>query len=179
MIREILIWPHPDLKTVAKPIAAFDEATKTLVRDMFETMYAAEGIGLAAPQVGVLQRVLVLDVSPRQDGASALAMINPEIVRESGTQIYREGCLSIPGEFDEVTRAAEVEVRFRDVNGAERSLTAYEVFAVAIQHEIDHLNGVMFVDHLSSIKRELIRRRMKKLKQAARDAAASERLESL
>jgi peptide deformylase len=164
MIREILIWPDPTLKKKAAPVASVDESIRTLVSDMFETMYAADGVGLAAPQVGVLQRIIVLDTTPRQPESKPIAMINPEIVTLEGTTTYTEGCLSIPGEAEDVDRAAKVTVRFLDVDGQQQTLEADGLLAIAIQHETDHLDGVVFVDHVSTLKRELIRKRMKRLK---------------
>ncbi len=174
MIREILLWPHPLLKTVAKEVVPVDTKTRELIADMFETMYAADGVGLAATQLGVLHRVLVLDTSPKQPETKPLAMVNPEILSSEGTQIYREGCLSIPGESEDVERAAVVTVRYFDERGTSQLMTADQVLAVAVQHEVDHLNGIMFVDHLSPLKRDLIRRRMKKVKATSAEEAKSE-----
>jgi peptide deformylase len=164
MVREILIWPDPILKQKAKPVAKVDDAVRALVKDMFETMYAADGVGLAAPQVGILQRVIVLDATPRQPESKPLAMINPEIIATEGELTYTEGCLSIPGEAEDVDRAAIVTVKFLDVEGQEQTLKCDGLLAVAVQHETDHLNGTVFVDHVSTLKRELIRKRMKRLK---------------
>ncbi|SEK32505.1 peptide deformylase [Stigmatella aurantiaca] len=164
MVREILIWPHPVLKQKAQPVAKVDDAVRALVKDMFETMYAADGVGLAAPQVGILQRIIVLDTTPRQPDSKPLAMINPEIIGMEGSTTYTEGCLSIPGEAEDVDRAATVTVKFLDVEGQERTLTCDDLLAIAVQHETDHLDGTVFVDHVSSLKREIIRKRMKRLK---------------
>jgi peptide deformylase len=164
MIREILIWPDPALKQTSKPIERVDDSIRALLDDMAETMYAADGVGLAAPQVGVLQRALVIDTSPRQEGQSLLHFVNPEIVKTEGTTVYTEGCLSIPGEAEDVERAAKVWVRARGRDGKPFELECEGLLAIAVQHELDHLQGTLFVDHLSSLKRELIRRRMKKLK---------------
>lgn len=164
MVREILIWPDPVLKQKAKPLAQVDAGTRKLVSDMFETMYAADGVGLAAPQVGVLERVIVLDTTPRQPESKPLAMINPEIIAMEGETTYTEGCLSIPGEAEDVDRAAKVTVKFLDVDGAEQTLECDGLLAIAVQHETDHLDGTVFVDHLSTLKRELIRKRMKRVK---------------
>ncbi len=164
MVREILIWPHPILKQKAKPVAKVDDSVRTLVKDMFETMYAADGVGLAAPQVGILHRVIVLDTTPRQAEAKPIAMINPEIIGMEGETTYTEGCLSIPGEAEDVDRAAIVTVKFLDVDGQEQTLRCDGLLAIAVQHEVDHLDGTVFVDHVSTLKRELIRKRMKKLK---------------
>ncbi|NMO19462.1 peptide deformylase [Pyxidicoccus fallax] len=164
MVRDILIWPDPILKQKARPVAKVDDAVRTLVKDMFETMYAAEGVGLAAPQVGVLQRVIVLDTTSRQPELKPIAMINPEIISMEGETTYTEGCLSIPGESEDVDRAAVVTVKFLDVDGQEQTLRCEGLLSIAVQHEADHLDGTVFVDHVSTLKRELIRGRMKRLK---------------
>lgn len=165
MIREILIWPHPILKQQARPVQAVDAGVRTLIKDMFETMYDARGVGLAAPQVGVLQRVIVLDTRPRQPESKPLAMINPEILERVGDTTYTEGCLSIPGEAEDVRRAETVTVQYLDEEGQPQSLHCDGLLAIAVQHEIDHLDGKVFVDHLSSLKRQFIRKRMMRLKE--------------
>ncbi len=162
MVREILVWPHPTLKQKAKPVTVVDDSVRTLIKDMFESMYAADGVGLAAPQVGVLQNVIVLDTTPRQPDSKPVAMVNPEILELSGQITYTEGCLSIPGEAEDVDRAANVTVRYLDEQGQEQIMKADGLLAIAIQHETDHLKGVMFVDHVSTLKREIIRKKMKK-----------------
>jgi peptide deformylase len=164
MVREILIWPDPRLKEKAKPVKAVDAEIRQLIDDMFETMYAAQGVGLAAPQVGVLQRVVVIDTSPKQEGAKPIALVNPEIIVREGSTVYREGCLSIPGEAEDVERAATVRVRAIGKDGKLFEADADGLLAIAIQHETDHLDGTLFVDYLSTLKRELIRKRMKRLK---------------
>jgi peptide deformylase len=164
MVREILIWPDPILKQKAKPVAKVDDSIRTLVKDMFETMYAADGVGLAAPQVGILQRVIVLDTTPRQPESKPIAMVNPEIIAMEGEMTYTEGYLSIPGEAEDVDRAAIVTVKFLDPEGQEQTLRCDGLLAIAVQHETDHLNGTVFVDHVSTLKREIIRKRMKRLK---------------
>jgi peptide deformylase len=141
-----------------------DDSIRRLLDDMAETMYAADGVGLAAPQVGVLKRVITIDTSPRQEGQRLVHLVNPEIVRTEGVTTYTEGCLSIPGEAEEVERAARVWVRAFGRDGQPFELECEGLLAIAVQHEHDHLQGTLFVDHLSSLKRELIRRRMKKLK---------------
>ncbi|RKH35001.1 peptide deformylase [Corallococcus sicarius] len=168
MVREILIWPDPILKQKARPVAKVDDKVRALVKDMFETMYAAEGVGLAAPQVGVLQRIIVLDTRPQQPDSKPLAMINPEFVALEGETTYTEGCLSIPGEAEDVDRAAFATVRYLDEDGQEQTLRCDGLLAIAVQHETDHLDGTVFVDHVSSLKRGLIRKRMLKHK-ASRD----------
>ena len=164
MVREIVIWPDPILKKKASPVSQVDDSIRSLVNDMFETMYAADGVGLAAPQIGVLKQVIVLDTTPRQPESKPVAMINPQIIAMEGTTRYSEGCLSVPGEAEEVERAARVTAKFLDVSGREQTIEAEGLLAVAIQHETDHLHGTMFVDYLSPLKRELIRKRMKRLK---------------
>jgi peptide deformylase len=173
MVREIVIWPDPVLKKKASPVQRVDDSIKTLVNDLFETMYASDGVGLAAPQVGVLKQVIVLDTTPRQPESKPVAMINPQIIAKEGTTRYAEGCLSIPGEAEEVDRAAKVTVKFLDVSGQEQTLEADGLLAVAIQHETDHLQGTMFVDYLSPLKRELIKKRMKRLKAERAEERAS------
>ncbi len=164
MIRDILIWPDPLLKQKALPVDRVDDGVRRLLDDMAETMYAADGVGLAAPQIGELRRCIVIDTSPRQEGQKLVHLVNPEIVLLEGATTYTEGCLSVPGEAEEVERAARARVRALDYHGRPFELEAEGLLAIAIQHETDHLEGTLFVDHLSSLKRELIRRRMKKLK---------------
>jgi len=164
MIREIVIWPDPILKEVAKPVDRVDDDIRRLLDDMAETMYAADGVGLAAPQIAELKRVIVIDTSPRQEGQKLIHLVNPEIVRLEGETTYTEGCLSIPGEAEDVDRAAKAWVRALDYHGKPFEIEADGLLAIALQHETDHLNGTLFVDHLSSLKRELIKKRMKKLK---------------
>jgi peptide deformylase len=164
MVRDILIWPDPLLKQRALPVDAVDDGIRRLLDDMAETMYAADGVGLAAPQIGVLKRCIVIDASPRQEGQKLIHLVNPEIIRGEGETIYTEGCLSIPGEAEDVDRFAKVWVRALDRSGHPFEIEAEGLLSIALQHETDHLEGTLFVDHLSSLKRELIRRRMKKLK---------------
>jgi peptide deformylase len=164
MVREIVIWPDPILTQKAKPVGVVDDEIRRLLDDMAETMYAADGVGLAAPQIAELRRMVVIDTSPRQEGQRLVHLVNPEIVRKEGVAIWTEGCLSIPGEAEDVERAAKVWVRALDYQGKPFELECEGLLAIAVQHETDHLDGTMFVDHLSSLKRELIKRRMKKLK---------------
>lgn len=173
MVREILIWPDPILKKKAAAVGKVTEATRALIRDMFETMYAADGVGLAAPQVGVLARIIVLDTTPRQPESKPIAMVNPEIIAMEGETTYTEGCLSIPGEAEDVDRAARVTVRFLDPEGQPQELVCDGLLAIAVQHETDHLDGTVFVDHISVLKRELIRKRMKRLKVERTEAPSS------
>jgi peptide deformylase len=173
MVREIVIWPDPILKEVAKPVERVDDTIRRLLDDMAETMYAADGVGLAAPQIAELKRLIVIDTSPRQEGQKLIHLVNPEIVRLEGKTTYTEGCLSIPGEAEDVERAEKVWVRALDYHGKPFEIAADGLLSIALQHETDHLNGTLFVDHLSSLKRELIRKRMKKLK-AERAAEVAE-----
>jgi peptide deformylase len=164
MIREILIWPDPLLKKMSLPAQRVDDSIRRLLDDMSETMYAADGVGLAAPQIGELRRCVVIDTSPRQEGQKLIHFVNPQIVRTEGTTTYTEGCLSIPGEAEEVDRAAKVWVQALDYTGKPFELECDGLLAIAVQHELDHLQGTLFVDHISSLKREIIRRHMKRLK---------------
>ena len=175
MVREIIVWPDPVLRKVARPVEVVDDAVRRLLDDMAETMYAADGVGLAAPQIGELARCIVIDTSPRQEGQKLIHLVNPEIVKTEGVTNYVEGCLSIPGEAEEVERAAKVWVRALDYGGKPFEIECEGLLAIAAQHEHDHLQGTMFVDRLSSLKRELIRRRMKKLK-AERAAVTAEEI---
>lgn len=176
MVHEILVWPNPILKQKAQPVAKVDDGIRTLIKDMFESMYAADGVGLAAPQIGVLKNVIVLDTTPRQPESKPLAMVNPEILTLEGKCTYKEGCLSVPGEAEDVERAAVVTARYLDEEGVERTITADGLLAIAIQHECDHLKGVMFVDHISTLKRELIRKRMKKIQASIESDREDEQL---
>jgi len=170
-LRTILEFPDPRLRTRARPVTAFDAALGTLIDDLLETMYAAPGIGLAATQVDVHQRVLVLDVSA--DRSQPLALVNPEIIAREGEEQTEEGCLSVPGIFDEVKRAARIRVRYQDRTGATTERDCDDILAVCIQHEMDHLEGKLFVDYLSDLKRERIRKKLDKERKerAARGAA--------
>ena len=169
----ILIVPHPILKARTRPVGPADAAAvRALLPKMFATMYRAPGIGLAAPQVGVLLRVAIVDVMP-DDKPAPIAMINPEIVATSTELATREeGCLSIPGQYAEVTRPARVKVRYSDAAGARREIEAEGLLAACLQHEIDHLDGVLFIDYLSSLKRNIIVRRLAKELRQKRDEAA-------
>ena len=154
----ILEFPDPRLRTRAIPVETVDDELNTLIDDMFETMYAAPGIGLAATQVDVHKRLLVVDVS--SDNSEPNALINPEIIELDGEIMTEEGCLSVPGYYEEVKRAEHIRVRFLDRKGEETELDAEGLLAVCIQHEIDHLDGKLFVDYLSEAKRQRIRKRL-------------------
>ena len=169
----IRLLPDPVLRRKAAPVEAVDDSVRGLIGDMLETMYDAPGIGLAAPQVGVSKRVVVIDCSSDdEDGQSPICMVNPEITsRSDETATREEGCLSIPDHHGDVERPAEVAVRYLDEAGAERELAADGLLATCIQHEIDHLDGVLFIDHLSRLKRDMIVRKMTKEARAGdRDA---------
>ncbi|MCX7043799.1 MAG: peptide deformylase [Gammaproteobacteria bacterium] len=165
----IIEFPDPRLRTIAKPVAKVDGTIRKLIDDMFETMYDAPGIGLAATQVDVHQRLLVLDVS--EDKSNPMVFINPEILASEGSQVYQEGCLSVPGIYADVKRADSVTVRALDRHGDSLELTADGLLAVCIQHEMDHLAGKVFVDYLSPLKREQVRKKLAK-QQRDSDAAA-------
>ncbi len=159
-ILNILHYPDPRLRVKAAPVEAVDEEIRHLAADMFETMYAAPGIGLAATQVNVQKRLLVADVSETKD--QPLCLINPEILSKQGIEQREEGCLSVPGVFEVVKRAERIRVRALNLQGEAFELEADDLLAVCIQHEIDHLNGRLFVDYLSSIKRQRIRKKLEK-----------------
>ena len=169
---QILEFPDPRLRTRAKTIDAPDAALATLIDDLFETMYAAPGIGLAATQVDRHVRLVVMDVSEDKD--SPRVFINPEILEKDGIQVYQEGCLSVPGIFADVERANRIVIRARDRNFAEYTLEADGLLAVCIQHELDHLEGKVFVDYLSPFKREQVRRKLEKAKRDPKPLAANE-----
>ena len=157
---KILEFPDPRLRTKATPVAVVDDALRALIGDLFETMYSAIGIGLAATQVDVHKRLLVTDVSVEKDQPHVL--INPEIIEKDGVTVTDEGCLSVPGYYEAVERAEHIRVRFLDRDGAESELDAHGLLAVCIQHEIDHLDGKLFVDYLSEAKRQRIRKKLEK-----------------
>ncbi|MHA6347275.1 peptide deformylase [Roseivivax sp. CAU 1761] len=166
MIRPILIHPDPRLKTVCAPVPDLSDELRALASDMLETMYDAPGIGLAAPQIGVLKRLIVLDCV-KEEGAEPrpLVMFNPEILSASEERnVYEEGCLSIPEQFAEVERPAAVRVGWLDQDGVPREEEFDGLWATCVQHEIDHLNGKLFIDYLKPLKRQMITRKMQKLK---------------
>lgn len=156
----ILRYPDARLHKTAAPVTVFDEALKRLVQDMAQTMYAAPGVGLAATQVDVHKQVIVVDVSERQD--ALVVLVNPEIVEASGISDIEEGCLSVPGVYDIVERAERVKVRAYDQNGNPFTLEAQGLLAVCIQHEMDHLKGKVFVEHLSQLKQQRVRAKLAK-----------------
>jgi peptide deformylase len=168
-VRDIIILPDKRLRLVSKPVAKVDAAVRSLVEDMFETMYKAPGIGLAAIQVGVPARVVVVDLSKRESEAQPKTLINPEILWSSEeTGSYEEGCLSIPEIHEDVVRPTRVKIRYRALDGKVHEEDAEGLFATCIQHEVDHLNGVLFIDHISKLKRDRITKKF--IKAAKRSA---------
>ena len=161
---KILIFPDPRLRTVAKTVKVVDDSIKKLTQDMLETMYQGSGIGLAATQVNVHKRVIVLDISESKD--EPLILINPEIIKiiDPNKKKFSEGCLSVPGFYEELTRPSAVEISYLDIDGKRNLLLANDLLAVVIQHEMDHLDGKIMVDFISNIKREMIRKRLLKAK---------------
>ncbi len=174
MKRPILIHPDPRLKKLCAPVSDISDELRKLADDMLETMYDAPGIGLAAPQIGVMDRVIVLDcVKDEGEAPRPLVMFNPEIVASSDeTNVYEEGCLSIPEQYAEVKRPKVVDVRWIDRDGNEQSETFDDLWATCVQHEIDHLNGKLFIDYLGPMKRQMITRKMQKLKREQAKARA-------
>lgn len=168
-IRPIIILPDPKLRLPSAPVAKVDHAVKKLVTDMFETMYDAPGIGLAAVQVGEMRRIVTIDVSREGEAKQPMAFINPEVIATSEElSVYNEGCLSIPDYYEEVERPARVTVRYQDLEGATIEREADGLLATCLQHEIDHLNGVLFIDHISKLKRDRVTKKF--VKAAKRDA---------
>jgi peptide deformylase len=171
-LRDIIILPDKRLRVVSKPVDKIDDDIRTLVADMFETMYEAPGIGLAAIQVGAPLRVVTMDLSKREEASEPKVLINPEIVSSSEEKsVYEEGCLSIPDIHEDVERPARVKVKYLDLDGKPQEAEAEGLFATCIQHEIDHLNGVLFIDHISKLKRDRI---VKKFTKSAKRAVAEE-----
>jgi peptide deformylase len=166
----IIEFPDPRLRTVARPVKEVDTRIRQLIDDMFETMYEAPGIGLAATQVDVHERLLVLDVS--EDKSYPMVFINPEILSSEGSQVYQEGCLSVPGIYADVKRAESIVVRALDRDGQSFEISADGLLAVCIQHEMDHLAGKVFVDYLSPLKRELVRKKLAKQRRLEGEDAA-------
>jgi peptide deformylase len=171
-VRDIIILPDKRLRSVSKPVSEISDEIRALVADMFETMYEAPGIGLAAIQVGVPSRVIVMDLSKREAQAEPRVFINPEIVWSSQeTSPYEEGCLSIPDIHEDVERPSRVRIRYLDLDAKHQEQDAEGLFATCIQHEVDHLNGVLFIDHISKLKRErIIKKFTKAAKQSERDS---------
>ena len=167
MIYPIVKYGQPVLEQNAEAVTEFDtQELNKLIDDMFESMYAARGVGLAAPQIGIGKRIAVIDVSTGEDPAQKIVLINPEIVSFEGSQTGEEGCLSIPTFREPVTRAQKVTVRARDAKGVEFEMTGEDLLARAFQHETDHLNGRLYISHISPLKRDLIRRKIRKMQKA-------------
>lgn len=170
-IRPILIHPDPRLKKVCAAVPDVNKDIRALADDMLETMYDAPGVGLAAPQIGVLKRIFVIDCSDKEETANPMVLINPQITWKSDElNTHEEGCLSIPEMYDDVTRPKEVRMSYIDVDGKSQEREFDELYATAVQHELDHLDGKLFIDYLSGLKRTMITQKMKKLKkELARD----------
>jgi len=167
MVRKILKYGEPILEQAADPVTEFDTPElHELIADMWETMYASKGVGLAAPQIGIAKRISVIDTSVGEDESKKVVIINPEVLSKEGSQTGEEGCLSIPGFREPLTRANKVTVRAQNEKGEAVELDGEELLARAFQHEIDHLNGILFISHLSALKRDIIRRKIKKLQKA-------------
>jgi peptide deformylase len=171
MIRPILLFPDPRLREVGKPVGRVDGSILELVDDMAETMYDAPGIGLAATQIGVAQRVCVIDVAGEDEPSDLKVFINPEILERDGQQTTEEGCLSFPGVHEEIKRAARVKVRALGRDGQSFELEADGLLAAAVQHEIDHLDGVLIIDKLNAVKRRLVSRKVARERAALEDRA--------
>lgn len=167
MVFPIVKYGDPVLETKAATVTEFDTPElHKLVADMFESMYAAKGVGLAAPQIGISQRVAVIDTSVGEDAGEKLVLINPEVILKEGAQVAEEGCLSIPGFREQVTRAKKAVVRAQRANGETFEHTGEDLLARALQHETDHLNGILYISHISPLKRDLIRRKIRKMQKA-------------
>ncbi len=163
MIYDIVKYPDPVLQTPAQPVTVFDDDLRQLVDDMFASMYEAQGIGLAAPQIGISRRLTVIDISFQKDPAQKIVLINPQIIDRTGKQSEEEGCLSLPEIRDKVNRAAEVTVRAQNVSGEFFEISGTELLSRALQHEIDHLDGILFIFRLSRLKRDLQLRKIRKM----------------
>jgi peptide deformylase len=162
-IHEVVKYPDPVLARVCEPVTVFDAALRTLVAEMFESMYVAQGIGLAAPQIALLHRLTVIDISYKKNAQDKLVLINPEVVETRGKQVEEEGCLSLPEIREKVARAAWVKVKAQNERGEWFEVEGEELLARAILHEVDHLNGVLFIDRISRLKREFVLRKIRKM----------------
>lgn len=169
-LRPILKYPDPRLKQVAQPVKEVTDETRQLVDDMAETMYAAPGVGLAATQIGVMQRIFVIDIAGEDEPSQLRVFINPELTELSGTQTWEEGCLSFPGVTEEIRRAERVHVKALDRDGKPFELDADGLLAVAVQHENDHLNGVVMLDKLNAVKRKLLGRKLARARETGAEA---------
>lgn len=161
-ILQILHYPHPILKEKSRPIEVIDESIRKLVEDMAETMYAAPGVGLAAPQVGYPLRLAIIDITRADQPKNLIVLINPQIISAEGECVWDEGCLSIPGCNEEVRRNKKVVVRYTDLSGKSMEMVGEDLLAIALQHEIDHLDGILFIDRLSKLKRDFIKKQIRK-----------------
>lgn len=170
-LREIIEYPEPLLRLRACEVEVFDQRLKTLIEDMAETMYDAPGIGLAAPQVAQSIRLIVVDTTVPGEEQQYMALVNPEIIEHEGKQIDEEGCLSVPELTAQVKRFRQVRVRYRDPDGNKQEIAAEERFAVVLQHEIDHLDGILFIDHLTPLKRNLYKKKRRKMLALEQSAA--------
>jgi peptide deformylase len=166
MIYPIVKYGNPVLEKPSEKVTVFDEELKKLIDDMFESMYAARGVGLAAPQIGIARRIAVVDVTFKEDPGAKIVLINPEIIHKEGRHAQSEGCLSIPDFRENVSRAKVVTVRAQDVTGKVFEQTGDDLLARAFQHETDHLNGKLYISHISALKRDLIKRKIRKLVKA-------------
>jgi peptide deformylase len=169
MIRKILTYPDPELKKKSVPVTVINDKTRELVRDMAETMYDAPGVGLAAPQIGVNQRIIVIDVSAKDEEPGLIIAINPVIVHADGESYEEEGCLSVPKYAANVRRHARVVVTALNLEGDEVTYRADGLLAIAFQHELDHLDGILFIDHISPLKREIFRRKYRRIQDELRE----------
>jgi peptide deformylase len=166
MIYSIVKFGNPLLEKPAEPVTVFDDTLKKLAEDMFESMYAAHGVGLAAPQIGISQRLAVIDITFQEDPSAKMVLVNPEIIHSEGRHTQNEGCLSIPEFREPVSRARKVTIRAQDLNGKWFEKTGEELLARAFLHETDHLNGKLYISHVSALKRDLIKRKIRKLRKA-------------
>ncbi len=167
-MRKILIEPDPILRKKCSPLEKVDDQTRKLMKDMLETMYKAPGIGLAAIQIGILKRIIVIDISKDEEKKNPLFLINPEITfRSKNTSVYEEGCLSLPGQFAEIERPAECHLKYLDFDGKIKELKAEGLLSTCIQHEVDHLNGILFIDYLSKLKKNMIIKKLLKQKKTS------------
>lgn len=165
---EIVKYPAPVLLTIGKPVTKFDDKLRRLIADMFETMYEAKGVGLAAPQVNLSQRLFVMDCSGGADAAQKLALINPEVVAREGEQVGDEGCLSFPGIYQKIERNMRAVVRYQDVFGNPQELDGMELAARCVLHETDHCDGIVFLDRMTKLKREMAKRKIKQLQKTGK-----------
>ncbi len=169
-LREVVVWPHEALTTPAEPVEVFDEDLATLIDDMAETMYASNGVGLAANQIAVLKRVTVIDCGDEEGESALLELVNPAIIERHGKFTWQEGCLSFPELFEKIERAERVKVEFFDRHGARQEVEAEGLLAVALQHEIDHLDGIVFMERMGNLQKRLATRRFRKLLAAQDDS---------